>query len=137
MADLVLADSGPLVAFLDRNDPFHDWACTRVRELDEPMFTCEAVVSECAHLTERSDFGNQRLMTVLRAGGLRLVFDLKHQLDPVARLMAKYHDLPMSLADACLVRISELHDRARVFTLDADFKLYRRHGRQAIPLIIP
>lgn len=137
MADRVLADSGPLVAFLDRNDPFHAWACAQIHGFGAPMLTCEAVLSECAHLTEQSDPGNQTLLAMLRAGGLQIPFTLRHDLDAVATLMAKYHDVPMSLADACLVRLSELHDRARVFTLDADFKLYRRHGRQTIPLIIP
>ncbi len=137
MADLVLADSGPLVAFLDRNDPFHDWACTQIRDLTEPLSTCEAVLSECAHLTESLDPGNQRLMALPRAGGLRVAFDLKHHVEAIAFLLAKYHDVPMSLADACLVRLTELHDGARVFTLDSDFKLYRRHRRLAIPLIFP
>jgi predicted nucleic acid-binding protein len=137
MADLVLADTGPLVAFLDRNDPYHLWACERIREFTGPLLTCEAVLSECAHLTERADPGNQQLMTLLRLGGLRLTYSLRPDLEAVATQMAKYRDVPMSLADACLVRMSELHDRARVFTLDSDFKRYRRHGRQAIPLIIP
>ena len=137
MADPVLADSGPLVAFLDRNDPFHAWACTVIRELDRPLLSCEAVLSECAHLTKGVDIGNQKLMALVRSGGLRLAFDLRTHLDPVATLMGKYHDVPMSLADACLVRMSELHDNARIFTLDSDFKLYRRHSRQAIPLIFP
>ncbi len=137
MADLVLADSGPLVAFLDRNDPFHAWACATMRELEGPLLTFEAVISECAHLTEHIDIGNEQLMGLLRLGGLRLAYSVRPDLEALATLMRKYHDIPMSLADACLVRMSELHDRARVFTLDAEFKLYRRHGRQAIPLIAP
>jgi predicted nucleic acid-binding protein len=68
---------------------------------------------------------------------IRLAFNLDEHLAAVTRLITKYHDVPMSLADASLVRMSELHDRARIFTLDSDFKRYRRHGRQAIPLIYP
>lgn len=108
-----------------------------MRSFGSPMLTCEAVISECGHLTEQSDPGNQKLLTMLRAGGLRIAFDLENDLAAISALMAKYHDTPMSLADACLVRMSELHDRARVFTLDSDFKRYRRHGRQTIPLIFP
>jgi predicted nucleic acid-binding protein len=137
MADPVLADSGPLVAFLDRNDPFHDWACGIMRSLEGPLITCEAVISECAHLTERIDFGNQQLMTMLRLGGLRLAYSLKPDLEAVAALMAKYQDIPMSLADACLVRMSEQSEGVRLFTIDSDFKFYRRRGRHAIPLIVP
>jgi len=137
MADPVLADAGPLVAFLDRNDPAYAWSCAQIRSFSGPMFTCEAVLSECAHLTEHSNPGNQQLLALLRTGGLRISYTLKHDFDAVAALMAKYSDVPMSLADACLVRMTELHDRARVFTLDSDFKRYRRHSRQTIPLITP
>ena len=76
-------------------------------------------------------------MSYLRENLIELSFDLGDHLDAVSRLLTKYQDVPMSLADACLVRMSELHDRSRVFTLDADFKHYRRNGRQAIPLIYP
>jgi predicted nucleic acid-binding protein len=137
MAALVVLDAGPLVALLDRNDPWHAWSKAQLDPLTEPMVTCEAVVSESAYLLERSDPGCRRLMAMFQAGGVRLEFDLADHLGSIATLMAKYQEVPMSLADACLVRMSELHDRARIFTLDSDFKVYRRHGRQAIPLIHP
>ncbi|MFI5336994.1 MAG: type II toxin-antitoxin system VapC family toxin [Opitutales bacterium] len=137
MAAPVLADTGPLVAFIDRNDPAHGWACAQIRELEEPLLTCESVLSECAHLICHFDPAARSLHAMLQSGGLRLAFDLADQTHAVAALMTKYQDVPMSLADACLVRMSELHDRSRVFTLDSDFKLYRRNGRQAIPLLFP
>ncbi len=133
----VLVDTGPLVAFLDRNDSDHAWACTEFQGFQGPLLTCEAVLSECAHLIAPIDPSAESLIDLLRADGVRLAFDLSDDLDAVAALMVKYADVPMSLADACLVRMSEIHDRARVFTLDSDFRRYRRHGRQAIPLIFP
>lgn len=137
MAGPVVLDAGPLVALLDRNDPWHAWARAQLDSLMEPMLTCEAVISECAFLLEGSDPGFKRLMELFRCGTVRLAFDLNDHMDTVSRLLAKYHDVPMSVADACLVRMSEIHDRARVFTIDSDFRVYRRHRRQAIPLIIP
>ena len=137
MAVPVLVDTGPLVAFLDRNDPLHNWACSQVRELADPFLTCEAVLSECLYLTARFDPSGRGIHEMLQNGGLRIEFDLNDHLHAVARLMTKYQDVPMSLADACLVRMSELFDRSQVFTIDSDFKLYRRNGRQAIPLIFP
>ena len=137
MAAPVVLDAGPLVALLDRNDPFHEWADSQADLLYEPMITCEAVLSESAFLLEGIDPGYRRLNGLIRDGIVHLDFDLKTNFEAVAALLAKYHDVPMSLADACLVRMSELHDRARVFTLDADFKHYRRHSRQSIPLIFP
>lgn len=137
MAAPVVADSGPLVAFLDRRDPWHSWACACIRELAEPMLTCEAVLSETLHLTEHCDPSGRTVFELLRAGGLRLAFSLEAHLEAVSHLLLKYQDGPISLADACLVRMTELHDGARVFTLDSDFRRYRRHGRQTIPLIFP
>jgi predicted nucleic acid-binding protein len=137
MAVLALVDTGPLVAFLDRNDPWHRWACDEIRHLTEPLLTCEPVLSEAAHLIAHFDPSARRLHDLLRSDGLRLAFDLNDHLDAVANLMVKYEDIPMSLADACMVRMSELYDRSRVFTVDSDFRLYRRHSRQTIPLILP
>ncbi len=137
MVASVVLDAGPLVALLDRNDPHHHWVLTQLELLDEPMITCEAVLSESAFLLEGQDPGYRRLNGLIKDQVVRLAFDLDDHFNAVSALMAKYQNIPMSLADACLVRMSELHDRTRVFTLDSDFKFYRRHGRQAIPLIFP
>jgi predicted nucleic acid-binding protein len=137
MADPVVLDAGPLVAFINRGDQYHEWACRCVRDLDCELITCEAVVSETFFLVQSNSVGVATLLSYLDEGIVRLDFDLGAHLSSVTMLMRKYADVPMSLADACLVRMSELHDRARVFTCDSDFKRYRRHGRQTIPLIFP
>ena len=137
MANPVVLDAGPLVALLDQADQWHTWTSEQFNLLHEPMLTCEAVVSECAYLLRARDPGYRKLTGIFRSGAVKLDFQLADHFDVVAHLLAKYQDVPMSLADACLVRMSELHDRSQVFTLDADFKLYRRHGRQSIPLIYP
>ena len=137
MASPVVLDTGPLVAFIDHEDAHHRWATEQLRLLEPPFLTCEAVISESLFLLVHAKHGVPTLMNMLQEDLVRLEFDLDDHLDAVARLIAKYHDVPMSLADACLVRMSELHTNARVFTLDADFKLYRRNSRQTIPLIYP
>ena len=137
MADRVVLDAGPLVAFINRGDEYHDWTVAQVRGLNAELVTCEAVVSECYFLVRHSPAGVATLLSYLEEGIVSLDFELAGHLSAVSTLMRKYHDVPMSLADACLVRMSELHDRARVSTLDADFKVYRRHSRQTIPLIFP
>lgn len=137
MDDPVVLDTGPLVAMLDRRDPFHLWAAEQLRGLRPPFLTCEAVISECLFLLQDKPGGVATLLSYLREDLVKLAFDLDDHLDAISHLLLKYQDVPMSLADASLVRMSELHDRSRVFTLDSDFKLYRRHGRQSIPLIYP
>lgn len=137
MASPVILDTGPLVAIIDGDDSQHSWATAQLASLTPPFITCEAVISETLFLLPRARRGVPTLLSFLREGLVQVSFDFDDNLEAVAHLLAKYHDVPMSLADACLVRMSELHDRSRVFTLDADFKLYRRHGRQSIPLIYP
>jgi len=137
MANLVVLDTGPLVAFIDRDDHRHEWSAAQLASLQPPFITCEAVISEALFLLPRARRGVPTLLSFLREGLVQVSFDLSDNLEAVTQLLSKYEDVPMSLADACLVRMSELHDNARVFTLDSDFKRYRRHSRQAIPLIFP
>lgn len=77
------------------------------------------------------------VLAFVEAGALIVEFDLAANVTPVRELMHKYRDQPMDLADACLVRMSELWPDCQVLTLDSDFISFRRRGREAIPLIIP
>jgi predicted nucleic acid-binding protein len=99
--------------------------------------TCEAVLSECFYLLEKVFDGRARLSALLERGVLRVEFALPDHLMHVLKLIHRYRDTPMSLADACLVRMSELHADAMVWTTDHDFEVYRRNGRQKIPLLAP
>lgn len=133
----VLLDAGPLVAFLSARDAYHEWATEQWRTLTPPMLTCEAVLAEAVFLLRREDRRVQSVLELVKRGVVRLDFVLGHELDAVHALLRRYEDAPMSLADACLVRMSELHAESRVFTVDRHFRLYRRHGRQVIPLLAP
>ena len=137
MSPPILLDTGPLVAFVRAQDRHHPWAESRIGGILAPMLTCEAVLSETCHLLRATDGGPQAVMGMLRKGAIALPFRLADHLDAVAALMAKYRDLPMSVADACLVRMSELYDRSVVLTTDSHFRIYRRHGRQVIPTLMP
>ena len=99
-----------------------------------PLLTCEAVVSETCFLVRHARGGPSAVL--LSRGALRIAFQLEDNVSAV-RLMARYARVPMSLADACLVRMAEAHTDSRVLTLDRDFRLYRKHGRHAIPAIMP
>jgi len=102
-----------------------------------PLLTCEAVVSETCFLVRHARGGPSAVLELLSRGALRIAFQLEDNVSAVARLMARYARVPMSLADACLVRMDEAHTDSRVLTLDRDFRLYRKHGRHAIPAIMP
>ncbi len=134
---VVLADAGPLVALLNRRDRFHDWAVARFDEFTEPLLSCEAALTEALHLLGCFAGGGEALLGLWRRGSIVAEFCAEREKTSLRKLMLKYRDLPMSLADACLVRMTELHAEARVWTLDAHFAIYRRHGRKIIPRLAP
>jgi predicted nucleic acid-binding protein len=132
-----IVDTGPLVAFLDRRERHHAWAVDQMRTLKAPLLVCEPVLTEAMFLLSRFPAAREKLMHWLEQGVLQVGFHLDDHSQAVAALLAKYRDVPMSLADACLVRMAEIHDRHVVFTLDSDFSIYRRHGRLPIAVLGP
>lgn len=133
----VLLDTGPLVAYLDRRDRYHAWARDRWAEIPAPFLTCEAVLSESCFLLQRFPSAVEAVLEMLNRGVLAIGIRLDEESGPVAGLMSRYRNVPMSLADACLVRMTEQHGDARVLTVDGDFRIYRKSGRQVIPTIMP
>jgi predicted nucleic acid-binding protein len=137
LAALVVVDTGPLVAALRARDRDHAWARAQMSSLSDPLATCEAVLTEAFYLLQAVPGGHERLAALVDRGAVEVRFDFQDEHDSVLRLLRKYADTPMSFADACLVRMSELHRDARIFTLDRDFDAYRRNGRERIPLLAP
>jgi predicted nucleic acid-binding protein len=133
----VLVDTGPLVALLDRQDQDHRWTVREGRRLPPKMLSCEAVLSEVHFLTQAIPEAKRRIEGWLIEGWLELPFSVREHHSAVHELMLRYVNVPMSFADACLVRMSELWPEASVFTLDLDFRVYRRNKRQRLPLICP
>ena len=136
-ARIVLLDTGPLVAFLDRRDRYHPWARDRWGELEPPLITCESVISEACFLLRNIRGGRAAVLDLLSRRVVEVRFRLDEEVPAVAKLMAKYADAGISLADACLVRMSEQRADSAVFTVDRHFGIYRRHSRQVIPTICP
>ena len=135
MARNVLADAGFLIALLTRRDIHHEWAVSQARRLNPPWLTCEAVLSEAFHLIGAA--GAHSLAELLRRRSLAVAFELTENLDAVLKLILKYSDVPMSVADACLVRMTETLANPLILTTDADFRIYRRHSRQVVPCVMP
>jgi predicted nucleic acid-binding protein len=133
----VIVDTGPLVALLDRDDRDHGWAVRQGRRLPPRMLTCEAVLSEVHFLTRDIPEAKDRIEGWLADGRLELPFCVREHHSLIHELMVRYATVPMSFADACLVRMSELWPDAPVFTLDSDFRVYRRNKRQALPVVCP
>lgn len=132
-----LVDTGPLVALLKKDEQHHKWVVEAFKELPSGgMVTCEAVVSEACFLLSRWPVAIDGLFRRLADGDLQL--DLLDR-DSVAihSLIKKYRNVPASFADACMVRLSERYPDAQVLTTDSVFQVYRRNGRERIPLKAP
>ena len=135
MARNVLVDAGFLVALLSRRDAHHEWAAAQAPQFTPPWRTCEAVLSEAFHLL--GTVGTPSMAALLRRTAVLIDFELPANLAPVLKLIQKYSDVPMSLADACLVRMTETLSDAVILTTDTDFRIYRRLGRQTVPCVTP
>ncbi len=134
MIEKVIADTAAIVAYLNRRDQWNREAVRLFEELPKPFYTCEAVITETCFRVSKSAGGIVRVFDLIASGILRIDFSVSDEADELRRLIKKYESVPMSLADACLVRMSELNN-SQVFTFDSDFRIYRRFGRQRIPLV--
>lgn len=133
----VLIDTGPLVALLNRRDHYHLWARSVLDTVTPPVFTCEAVLSEACFLLARMDGGAEAVLALVAADIVRVEFQVGVEIAAVRRLVERYANVPMSFADACVVRMSELELQSVVLTLDNAFKRYRRNRRHVVPTITP
>jgi uncharacterized protein len=132
-----IVDTGPLVALFDRAEHHHRWVTERIEELDAPLLVCEPVLAEAMYLLAHHSRAQDALLELLDNGALSVAFQIDENVGAVRNLLKKYRDTPMSLADACIVRMTDLYDRHAVLTLDSDFLVYRKHGRASLGLIHP
>ena len=133
----VVVDAGPIVAWLRADDPQHGWAAEQIGRLPPPLISCEAALSEASHLVWCGGGDPAWVISLVVKGVIRVGISVEEQTAQLQTLMKKYRDVPMSLADACLVRMTELFNDAAVMTFDSDFRIYRRSGRALVPLIAP
>ena len=133
----IILDTGPWVALHCKDDKYHQWSKTRFSEYPGPFLTCEAVVAETCFLLAREGFDPARALSLIECGSVKIAMTLGEQVTAVKSLFERYDNVPASLADACLIRLSELYEPGKILTLDRDFHIYRRKGRKVIPIISP
>jgi uncharacterized protein len=133
----VIVDAGPLVALLNRRERHHEWSHEQFQQLRPPLLTCEAAISEACFLLRGVHGGVEALIQLLSRGIVTTPFCLADELASIARLLVRYRSIPMSLADACLVRMAEQYADGTVFSLDDHFRIYRKNGRLVIPTLMP
>jgi predicted nucleic acid-binding protein len=137
MKQIVILDTGPLVAYFRKSDQFHQWAITQWSQVNLPVLTCDTVISEACFLLRDSPNVQRAILELIESKAIAIDFNLQREAFNVKQLMKRYESVPMSFADACLVRMSEKWVNIAVFTLDSDFSIYRRDRNNLIPLIAP
>ena len=137
MRSKVILDTGVLVAVLDKSDRYHNWAIAQWGNIAKPVLTCEAVISEACFILRNVYGGEDAVMGLVSRGYIDVSFSFGGEVTAVKELMQKYKSIPMSFADACLVRMSELIAGSSVLTLDSDFRIYRKNRTEAIAVILP
>jgi predicted nucleic acid-binding protein len=130
-------DAGPLVAVLNERDRFHDWTKEQMREADAPLLTCEAAIAEACSILRGTDGAGEALLELVRDEYLAIPYRIEDDAGSIAKLMRRYANVPMSLADACLVQMAEMAPRIPVLTLDRDFRIYRLSRGRPLATILP
>ena len=126
---MILVDAGPLVALIHADDRHHQQCREALVSLREPMITVWPAFTEAMYLLGFSNDAQDALWQILGSDALRIGELCEEDYPRMRELMRKYHDLPMDLADAALVRLAERESIHRVFTIDRrDFQVYRPKG---------
>ena len=133
----IILDTGPIVAFLNKRDRYFAWANEVFKLLKPPVYTCDSVISEACFLLRNLEGGSIAVVELLERNLVVVDFDLTSEIQAVKKLMSKYANVPMSLADACLIRMTEIEKGSQIITLDRDFNVYRRFDRQQVPVLMP
>jgi uncharacterized protein len=134
---IILIDTGPIISLLNRKDTHHRWTVDQLKRFPVPLITCDAVLSEAFFILQRTPNGVAQFTSLLERELLISNFSFTHHRSSVLNLMSRYINVPMSFADACLVRMIEINDQAKIFTLDSDFTFYRTSDRKTISCVNP
>jgi predicted nucleic acid-binding protein len=133
----IVLDTGPLVALLDAGDEHHAWAASEFTRFDSAVRVCEPVLTEALFLLRGLRPAQEKILEWVARGELTCDFAVGKEAPAVLALWRRYSNVPMSLADACLVRMAERHPRAVVCTIDSDFSIYRKEMRSPLNLLTP
>ncbi|PZV12955.1 MAG: pilus assembly protein [Pseudanabaena sp.] len=137
MSQQIILDASVFVALIDRRDSYHNWAVRELAKISPPLLTCEAAITETCFLLQRIPSSKEIIFSFIDKGVVQIPFHLNEENQTIEKLLVRYQNVPMSLADACLVRMSEIYDNSAILTLDSDFNIYRKCRNEQIPIIMP
>lgn len=130
-----LADTGALLALLDRKDRWHTRCSETFESLHLPLATSAAVLAELFHLVGDHPREVAATWALLRSGAITVQPIVDDDLPEIEALMDRYRDRPMDFADATLVHLARREGLTTVFTIDHDdFETYRIEGKRRFRL---
>jgi predicted nucleic acid-binding protein len=132
----VLLDTGPIVALLDSSDRFHNLCVQAIAEIGMPLVTCEAVIAESCYLLQRVKGAPEAVLENVAGGVFLIPVSLSQSAREVSRVMQRYYDHKIDLADACLVHLANELGTGDILTLDSDFDVYRWGRRNSFRLLL-
>jgi predicted nucleic acid-binding protein len=137
MSSKWIVDTGFLVALVNRSEKYHPWVKNQLSQISSPLLTCEPVITETCFLLQNIYQGEATILKLISSQKLKIEFQINQESINLQKLIERYRSVPMSLADACLVRMTEIYPNSVLLTLDSDFKIYRKNRNEAIPVITP
>ena len=137
MSQQIILDASVFVALIDRHDSYHNWAVQELAKIFPPLLTCEDAITETCFLLQRITSSKEIIFSFIDKGVVQIPFYLDEETQSIEKLLVRYQNVPISLANACLVRMSEIYAGSAILTLDSDFKIYRKHRNEQIPVIMP
>jgi len=121
----ILVDTGFIVALLDRSERYHEQCVQTLDDLTGPLVTCEAVIAEACYLLRSFSGASEAILQNIERGVFQIPLRLDAEVLAIRTLLKKYRNIPMDLADACLVCLADRLETGRILTLDSDFSIYR------------
>jgi uncharacterized protein len=133
-----LADTGAILAYLDRTEPWHQRCLGAFGEFRLPLSTSSAVLTELFHLLGDNRRDVERAWAFIRSGAVTVLPITDPDLRDIEALMRKYRDRPMDFADGTLVHLAQRESLSTIFTIDHnDFETYRVGGRKRLRILPP
>ncbi len=132
-----IVDAGPLIAYFHPRDEHHAWAVETFKQINSRLITCEPVLTEAFYMLSDLPNGIDLMAGFCASDALQVDFRVLNEIAAVRELLHKYRNVPMDLADGCLVFLAEEHPQASIITTDRDFLLYRTRSRRQLRLIAP
>jgi predicted nucleic acid-binding protein len=133
----ILVDASFLVSVYDKREPYHRQCMAVLDQVNQPLVTCEPVVTEAIYLLRRLSSAPQAILASIQEGQLDLPFQLTRGVEKVLAYYNKYRDTPCDFADACLIAMADQLGTGEILTLDRDFMHYRWRRTRRFHLLVP